>query len=631
MKITKIILITMACLILAISSCSKSKNPTSPGISDSIGIVNSNEVSNRNVLAVYDAVIDPVAKTFVITPSERTADYHFPLTQLYPNILKITGYGWTPNFWADIKITHPFPGSGISAYDPRVIAILPANPGVSFNYPVFNCIGNNSVVMEPDGYTKLFDNLGGSIPGNTNPFKAYFQSNPYREWPSTDLTFDNQRWDMNLAGFGGPLKYKLVVDVSTNYPSPSQPIIDNAQEPVKIKFEIGNNLTPDGDSTQVKATFLDWQGSDEIKCKVECPQLFNGAIQLFYSEPGSNPDEYIFSGAISNELHAPLGEYDVLLSAWDIPTDAHIFIEGKAAVKNESGFDLWDVTPSGFDKILRDVYVAGDYAYVIYNNEIMYSGGLQIIDITTPESAHVIKSVSLDGDIMQVVATGGYAYVTSRFYGLQIIDVNPPATAYLVKTVDVPSWAFGVDISGDYAFVAGFSEGLLIMDISPPESAYIVKTVPTTGTAGSVCVSGDYAYLADDAAGFRIIDINPVSSAHIVNTLPTYNWYDIFVSNGYAYITQDGLGIIDVEPPEAAYFVNTVFVPEGAGSVHILNGYAFITSGEKGMQIIDIEPPESASVVDSIETPGLAQGIFVTNDYAYIADGVGGLRIIKLH
>jgi uncharacterized delta-60 repeat protein len=330
-KIMSIMILAFACAFMSFA-CSNSKSPVSPS-NDLPESLNA-DVHNRSLLAAYDAVIDPVAKTFTVSPIERSAQYHYPLTQLYPNVLQITDFGWTPNFWADIKLDHPLPGSGIDGFDPRVIAILPANPGVSFNYPTLNAVGNNSVVMEPDGYTKLFDSLGGAIPGNTNPFKAYFKDQPYRIWSNTGVTEQTHRWQMNIAGFGGPLQFKLVVDVSTNFPTPSAPVVDNAPEPVKIDATVvGECLTSDGGSADITVTLLDWQGRMTIgDVLVEAPDLFNGTVSLEYSAPGPNPNEYVYTGTIANEKLAPAGEYKYLVAAYDQTTGIYIYREFIATV-----------------------------------------------------------------------------------------------------------------------------------------------------------------------------------------------------------------------------------------------------------------------------------------------------------
>jgi uncharacterized delta-60 repeat protein len=353
-KYLPIVLLVIACAVMSIA-CSNGKSPVEPssddlsGISSDLPISFGTDIENRNLLAIYDAVIDPVSKTFTITPDNRSAQYHYPLTQMYPSVLKITGYGFTPNLWADIKLVHPYPGSSIKGYDPRVIAILPANAGVRFIYPTLGVGGNNAVVLEPDGYTKLFDSLGGSILGNVNPFKAYFKDQPYRVWSGTGVTEETQRWQMNIAGFGGPLQFKLVVDVSTNYPNPPQPIIDNAQEPVQINAKVCQGLTSGGGTANISVNLLDWQGKTSIGgIKIEAPELFNGTISLAYSAPGPNPNEYVYTGKITNTLLAPEGEYKLLVATWDHATGIIMYREFAVIVRDDGNL-IW-VNQAGGDE-----------------------------------------------------------------------------------------------------------------------------------------------------------------------------------------------------------------------------------------------------------------------------------------
>jgi len=103
MKLAKTLPILLLVMVFTISTiaCSKGKSPVEPMINDAVDnspdtpISFGTESDNRNVLCVYDCVIDPVTKTFTIEPANRSGEYHFPLTQLYPNVLQITGYGWT--------------------------------------------------------------------------------------------------------------------------------------------------------------------------------------------------------------------------------------------------------------------------------------------------------------------------------------------------------------------------------------------------------------------------------------------------------------------------------------------------------------------------------------------------------
>jgi hypothetical protein len=642
MKLSKILplfLLMIACISLLVT-CSKARSPVESDIGNLPGISNDLHESigtgtvNRSLLAVYDAVIDPESGIFTIAPIQRAAEYHLPLTNLYPNVLQITSYGFTPNFWADIKLTHPLPGSGIDGFDPRVIAIIPANSGVSMNYPVFNVVANNRVVLNQDGYTKLYDDLGGSIPGNTNPFLAYFKHVEYRRWFSSGsgMTSDTRRWDMDINGFGGPMQFKLVVDVSLNYPNPPQPVIDNAPEPVEMNANISTGLLPNGGFATIDVILRDWQGLSDIKCKVESPGLFNGAIQLMYSHPGQDPDEYIFSGTIPNELQASVGEYPVLISAWDIPTGIHTFNESTALVSNDIAFNPVDVTPPWLNFSPEDICVEGNYAYIAGN-----INGLHIFDISDPANPVWVNKVDSIGSIYHVYVEGNYAYILSMSYGnLCIIDINPPDSAYIVKKVDTPFAPYDVQIANGYAYVgfidySNYTSGLYIIDVNPPESAYLVNAVDTHGPDNTrVQVLDGYAYVANASDGLQIIDIEPPESAYIVKTVnlqtTSTNNVELNIFAGYAFVlssstSNGGLSIIDTDPPESAYLVQTVDINANYLTEFLISdGYAYIGIDGGGLPIIDIDPPESAYIAKTIDMSGYTSGIQISGEYAFVTN-----------
>ncbi|MBU1022723.1 hypothetical protein KKB99_00455, partial [bacterium] len=104
MKLAQILTIILLMVFIAFLSnaCSKGKSPVEPVIDNSPEMLQDipdtfgTGLDQRKVLSVYDCVIDPDAKTFTAEPINRSADYHYPLTSLYPNVLQITGFGWTP-------------------------------------------------------------------------------------------------------------------------------------------------------------------------------------------------------------------------------------------------------------------------------------------------------------------------------------------------------------------------------------------------------------------------------------------------------------------------------------------------------------------------------------------------------
>jgi uncharacterized delta-60 repeat protein len=458
----------VAALIISSIACSNGNSVVSPaventsGISQELPIASADGNSNRSLLAVYDAVIDPAAKTFTIEPSRDLA-YHASVAGLYPNVLTITDYGWSPNFWVDIKLTHPLPNSGIIVFDPRVIAILPANPGVSFNYPTLNCVGNNSVVLEPDGYTKLHDSIGGSIPGNTNPFKAYFKDQPNRRWMDTGVTSETQRWQMNLSGMPIPMQYKLVVDVSTNYPQLPTPGADNASEPVEIEATVGHGLTQLGGDAEITVALLDWQGRMGVGgVQIEAPDLFNGTVSLAYSEPGPNPHEYIYTGTIANSLLAPAGEYKMLVAAWDQKTGIYIYDEFTVQViyLSMQGNLIWAKRAGGESRNYGDarsiaITSLSDNSTVITG----YFQGEAVFGLDEPNET-VLNAPGGDTDIC-------------------IARYNPDGTLLWVKNAGGPDDDYGqaiTTLSDDSIVVTGYFDDTAIFGRGEPNETALTTT-----------------------------------------------------------------------------------------------------------------------------------------------------------
>ena len=310
-------------MLLFLPSCS-SMSPLGDDIIQPTSEFGNNSETGRNMLGMWSATIDTSNETFTIEPASRNSAYHYPLSNLYPNAVTIVDYSFGDPFTADIRLTHPLPGSGIDAYDPRIIALLPANPGVSMIFPVSDVTANNSAVMEPDGYSKSYDTP--SLPGTANPFISYFKDQPNRVWSSTNLTQETKTWNIDFAGFGGIIEFFLVLDVSTNFPQPPQPNVDNCPEPFSIGNVVFNDMLILHEPTEIQVSIFDWQGESDLEITVEIPDLFAGTVTLNYLDQGAEPNEYIFSNSITNVLNY-CGRFKGLISATDTTTGATIYHE----------------------------------------------------------------------------------------------------------------------------------------------------------------------------------------------------------------------------------------------------------------------------------------------------------------
>ncbi|MFH1514518.1 MAG: hypothetical protein ABIG42_03565 [bacterium] len=488
MKLLRSTMIFAMLLGLAISmaACSGGTGPTDPGTNNVPDTFGSATEDGRSVITAYQLDIDLVAETVNLSPLDRFGEYHFPLSDYY-SVLTITGYHFGP-FWADLKLTHPFPGSGISGYDARVIGVLPAVAGFSMGYPGHVVQANNSVVLEPDGYTKLWDK---GLTGNTNPFLAYFKSQPFRVWSSTGVTTETRRWNMDLAGFGGgPLSYILVVDVSTNFPAAPTPILDNCPEPAEIvAATVGEGMTPAGGSAPVNVTVLDWQGTGQpITVSIEAPALKAGTTALTYAGPHpTEPNQYIFSGTITNTLLAPEGDYDMLVAAKDNAKAVFIYDEFVAHVGQEQQQGAWQLDPNRGNVNMTEFTqtpLGGSDLCVVDSGIPDYDGVLMYDEFSQVVRADLGLT---DGDIY------GYAYLPW--------DLNPgsphpnPDDPMLAGRIDSAnngfvfrSWVdphegIGPDGNGDYqrcddalgmfSSIGGWLESIIVcyFSLNPPNDA----------------------------------------------------------------------------------------------------------------------------------------------------------------
>ena len=155
------------------------------------------------------------------------------------------------------------------------------------------------------------------------------------------------------------------------------------------------------------------------------------------------------------------------------------------------------------------IMVSGNYAYVADGDS-----GLQIINISNPESPTFVSSYNTPGHATDVYISGNYAYVADGYSGLQIINISNPASPILTGSF-TQGRAMGVFVSGNYAYVTiggSGSNGLQIIDVTNPSTPTLIGSYQTIYDAHGVFVSGNYAYVANSYSGLIIIDIsNPAS------------------------------------------------------------------------------------------------------------------------
>lgn len=229
---------------------------------------------------------------------------------------------------------------------------------------------------------------------------------------------------------------------------------------------------------------------------------------------------------------------------------------------------------------LSSVYDGYDrpYLYVASRN-----GGLQVFDVSSPDTGIVVKtmaaSVFNNLEVMNVCQRGNYLFLAlGNFFGnavqapgLAIVNVSNPTTAALAGIWDYGSVQKGttyVAVEGNYAYLSGMSKGIYILNISDTANIFLEaeylpdpnwpKNNPSaveTPNARGMAVRGDILYLCYDAGGIRVINIadkqHPHEVSHYINTAATnkqqaFNHIYLKGDTAFAGVDYCGVEVLDI-------------------------------------------------------------------------------------
>jgi len=344
----------LAALLIAAVSCSGggriADTPTSPELMGAQAVEGNG--AGHYLLAFAQIYVDPATDSVEVVPM-RQVETHW-------NVLKFLEKGpcWTcigivgvtpmPDGTKQftVEITHPFPGTNLTGFDVRGIAMFKG----SRSYPASGlttpdrALGDGELV-NADGYTTLYNSTTmGAGPGG---FQGYFKGkytgplvpdallNGYKRHISAgggntrnaffagDSTMVFYQLDMPDTGFyfnycvdasWAPPTTKPVTNPMTDFPPEA-----NCPEPWKIAVTenpVDGGLHELGGETVLVIDVYDWQGKTSHAAPVvECPELFNDTVPATWVSDGTGFSE--FEATITNSKHAGIGEYEVLISVVD--------------------------------------------------------------------------------------------------------------------------------------------------------------------------------------------------------------------------------------------------------------------------------------------------------------------------
>ena len=277
----------------------------------------------------------------------------------------------------------------------------------------------------------------------------------------------------------------------------------------------------------------------------------------------------------------------------------------------------------------KKVELAGNLAYVADGQ-----GGLQIVDVSNPESTHVVGQYVSDRDVNSVAVRDTFAYIallSSTSGGLVVLNIADPAIPLFVGQ-DPTIYAYDVAAPQNdtmYVYVAA-RYWFHVEDVYTfPQYPTYARRFTTPGNTRAVFVVDSLVYLACEQMGLQIINLARPDSLALVGWIDTpSNARHVYVHDNTAYVAdgRGGLIIIDVADSENPVFAAQYDTPDYANGVFISNNKAYVADGDGGVHIIDVSNPEDPLYYGNVET-SYANNVYVRNDSVYVADRDLGLVI----
>ncbi len=280
----------------------------------------------------------------------------------------------------------------------------------------------------------------------------------------------------------------------------------------------------------------------------------------------------------------------------------------------------------------RDIAIQGNYAYIANDQ-----GGLQIVDISNPESTFVAGHYFHQTNIQGVAVRDSFVYLAlaagpPNNGGMLIVNIVDPENPVFVGQ---DNWFYGYNVfapANDTQFVyIAARYWFIVEDVSWPQYPSYARRFATPGNVHSLFAVDSLVYLACEQMGLIIYNLhNPDSTAKISEMDTPSNARDVYVTNGNAYIADgyDGLVIIDVSDPYNPIFINSFDTPGYAQGIFVDGTLAYIADGTSGLKIVDISDPENPVLYGELETP-YAYNVMVKNGLVYLVDRDWGLVIIR--
>jgi hypothetical protein len=308
------------------------------------------------------------------------------------------------------------------------------------------------------------------------------------------------------------------------------------------------------------------------------------------------------------------------------------------------GVGIFDISQPLAPRVVRTWDTPDPYSDVCISGNIACiancSDGLRLLDISDPLHMREIGSLSpglAAGTFFQVVCPAGrYAFAATEGCGLQVFDITLPDSPHRVSVADTPGIARGIAVSEGYAYLADSEGGLRIMDVRLPDSPFEVGSCLFGASTTRVAVSNGYAYVGTEDGYLQIVDVSSPASPQFHGALPipgTPDWITSLTTAGNELYLGTNAGFVhrlDITDPLSPQLKSSLALP-GDGpleDVVVAQGRLYVVGVPFGLHVLDVTDPVDMAEVAYDQAPGPARGVDVAGGHIYVACDDAGLLVL---
>lgn len=308
-----------------------------------------------------------------------------------------------------------------------------------------------------------------------------------------------------------------------------------------------------------------------------------------------------------------------------------------------SGFLDWNnATPTSTKDLpnssadANDIYVSGNYAYMVTENNSSGSGGSEfyILNIADPKNPAQVSSLNIGSTATAVVVQGNYAYVSTKRDSseLRIIDISNVLTPSIISNIDLTGSqdASDVAVSGTKLYLVR-GNSLYYFNIIdpryPPQTP--LNNIDLGDLGKKLFISANYVYVATEKSNKELQIFDATTAAYVGGADLPDDATDVFVQGARAYVSTDinsgaEFYVFDVSNPSSPALLGSYEVGERVNAISIVGPYALLglTANQNQnleIKVIDISFPTTISPVRDFNLDGDVLGLSANCSLVYAA------------